>query len=308
MQLLVAKFSRPLGGFSNENLVCFTEAEEVLSLNVGENICRLRTGKGMSQGDLADALNVSRQSISKWETGGAVPELEKMVKLSVLFGVTLDELVTGTKPEYPETVTPESPPVQVIVENRGMPGRQVTGIVLLCMGFALALVFAVLGALLSGLIFALPLLACGIICLCTKKHPVLWCLWAVLLLADAYLRYATGLSWATVRWTFQWTPSDNYFSLFIAWCQLLCALALLAGTVWVLGRVPLEKTQKNMRLFIGGWMLFILLCLPFGSWIFQVGGRDLAWLVNLIGCLQDYLRLALLSELFTCLRRWNRYQ
>lgn len=277
-------------------------------MNVGENICRLRTGKGMSQGDLADALGVSRQSISKWETGGAVPELEKLVKLSALFGVTLDELVTGTKPDHPETVTPEAPPVQVIVEHRGMPGRQVAGIVLLCMGFALALVFTVLGSLLTGLIFASPLFACGIICLRAKKHPSLWCLWAVFLLADAYLRYATGLSWATVRWTFQWTPMDNYFRLFIAWCQLLCALALLTGTVWVLGREPLERTQKNMRLFVVGWVVFILLSLPFSGWIFQAGGLDLVWLVNLTGCLQDYLRLALLAGLLTCARQWSRNQ
>lgn len=306
MQPLVAKFSRPLGGFLSENLICFTQIGEVLSLNVGENICRLRAGKGMSQGDLADALGVSRQSISKWETGGAVPELEKLVKLSALFGVTLDELVTGTKPEHPEAGIPETPPVQVIVEHRGMTGRQVTGIVLLCMGFALTLVFAVMGSLLFGLLFASPLFVCGVICLKAKKHPVLWCLWALLLLVDAYLRYATGLSWATVRWTFQWTPRDNYFRLFIAWCQLLCALALLAGTVWVLGREPKERTQKSLRYFVGGWVLFILLCLPFSGWIFQAGGRDLAWLVDLTACIQDYIRLALLAGLFTYLRRWNR--
>lgn len=275
-------------------------------MNVGENICRLRTGKGMSQGDLADDLGVSRQSISKWETGGAVPELEKLVKLSVLFGVTLDELVTGEKPE--QVAASETPPVQIIVERRGMSGRQVAGIVLLCMGFALTLVFTVMGSLLAGLLFSSPLFACGIICLRVRKHPVLWCLWSGFLLVDAYLRYATGLSWATVRWTFQWTPSDNYFSLFIAWCQLLCALALLVGTVWVLGREPLERTQKDMRLFVGGWVIFILLCLPFSGWIFQADGRELIWLVDLTGYLQDYLRLTLLAGLFTGLRRWRRNQ
>lgn len=287
-------------------------------MNVGENICRLRTGRGMSQGDLADALGVSRQSISKWETGGAVPELEKLVKLSALFGVTLDELVTGEKPERPEqdaTVVTgvtgtaeatEGPPAQVIVERRGMPGRQAAGIVLLCMGFALTLVFAVMGAPLAGLVFSSPLWVCSIICFRAKKHPVLWCLWAVYLLVDVYLRYAAGLSWSTVRWTLQWTPQANYFRLFIAWCQLLCALALLAGTVWVLGREPLERTQKNLRLFVGGWVLFALLCLPLSGWIFQAGGLDLAWLSQLTGCLQDYLRLALLAGLLTCLRRWRR--
>ncbi len=41
-------------------------------MTLGENICRLRTEKGMSQGDLADLLEVSRQSVSKWETGGSL--------------------------------------------------------------------------------------------------------------------------------------------------------------------------------------------------------------------------------------------
>lgn len=45
-------------------------------MNLGENISRLRAARGMSQGDLAEALDVSRQSISKWETGGteAMPD------------------------------------------------------------------------------------------------------------------------------------------------------------------------------------------------------------------------------------------
>ena len=48
--------------------------------------------KNMSQSDLAEALEVPRQSISKWETDSSVPELDKLVRLSECFGVTLDEL------------------------------------------------------------------------------------------------------------------------------------------------------------------------------------------------------------------------
>ena len=276
-------------------------------MNVGETICRLRTARGMSQGDLAEALDVSRQSISKWETGGAVPELEKLVKLSALFEVSLDELVTGKKPEPMQAADSDAPPPQVIVERRGLPGRQAAGIVLLCMGFALTLVFAVMGGPLEGLVFSSPLWVCSIICFRAKKHPGLWCLWAVFLLVDAYLRYATGTAWTVVLWTLQWTARDNYFILFIGWCQLLCGLALIVGTVWRLDREPLERTRKGLRLFVGGWVLFALLCLPFSTWVLQAGGQRLVWLVRLVGCLQDYLRMALLAGLFTCLRRWRRW-
>ena len=58
-------------------------------MSLGERICKLRTEKNLSQGDLADALEVSRQSISKWETNGSVPDLDKLVKLSELFDISL---------------------------------------------------------------------------------------------------------------------------------------------------------------------------------------------------------------------------
>ena len=67
-------------------------------MNLGQRIYELRTQKNLSQGDLAEALDVSRQSISKWETGSSVPELDKLIKLSQLFGVTLDELILDKQP------------------------------------------------------------------------------------------------------------------------------------------------------------------------------------------------------------------
>ena len=67
-------------------------------MSLGSNISRLRAEKRLSQGDLADILNVSRQSVSKWETDGSVPDLDKLVKLSRVFDVTLDQLVTGEEP------------------------------------------------------------------------------------------------------------------------------------------------------------------------------------------------------------------
>ena len=64
-------------------------------MNLGETIYKLRTEKQLSQGDLAEMLEVSRQSISKWENNSAVPELEKLIRLSEIFEVSLDELVKG---------------------------------------------------------------------------------------------------------------------------------------------------------------------------------------------------------------------
>ena len=64
-------------------------------MKLGEKIYKLRNQHKMSQEDLAQRLNVSRQSISKWENNTSVPELEKLIQLSEVFQITLDELVKG---------------------------------------------------------------------------------------------------------------------------------------------------------------------------------------------------------------------
>lgn len=79
-------------------------------MNIGENIYNYRTEKSMSQTDLANALEVSRQSVSKWENNSAVPDLERIIKMSELFGVSLDELVFGKKPEIKKEVPAEVVP------------------------------------------------------------------------------------------------------------------------------------------------------------------------------------------------------
>ncbi len=62
-----------------------------------ENILALRRKAGLSQEQLAEQLEVTRQTISKWEGGHSVPDLEKLQAMCRVFGVTLDEL-TGTEP------------------------------------------------------------------------------------------------------------------------------------------------------------------------------------------------------------------
>ena len=65
--------------------------------------CRKRAG--LSHEALAEKLGVSRQAVSKWETGEAVPELSKLVLLAAAFGVTTDWLLSESEPE-PEPVEP----------------------------------------------------------------------------------------------------------------------------------------------------------------------------------------------------------
>lgn len=55
--------------------------------------------KGLSQEELGNKLNVSRQTISKWELGESTPELEKLISISDFFEISMDELVFGTLSE-----------------------------------------------------------------------------------------------------------------------------------------------------------------------------------------------------------------
>ena len=60
---------------------------------LADKIINLRKKCGWSQEDLADQLGISRQSVSKWESGMSIPDLEKIVKMSSLFGVSTDYLL-----------------------------------------------------------------------------------------------------------------------------------------------------------------------------------------------------------------------
>lgn len=67
----------------------------------------LRTKNNYTQTDIANYLNISRQSVSKWESGITTPDLENLVLLAELYNVSIDELLTrNTSPTIPET-TPD---------------------------------------------------------------------------------------------------------------------------------------------------------------------------------------------------------
>ncbi|MDE5990976.1 MAG: helix-turn-helix domain-containing protein [Clostridia bacterium] len=64
-------------------------------MTIGERIYELRRKNYVSQEELADFMQVSRQSVSKWETDQSYPELDKIAKLAKYFNVTTDYLLTG---------------------------------------------------------------------------------------------------------------------------------------------------------------------------------------------------------------------
>ncbi len=65
--------------------------------NLGERLFKLRRDKRLSQEEVADKLNVTRQTVSKWETDQSMPDFDKVVPLCELYGITTDELFIELK-------------------------------------------------------------------------------------------------------------------------------------------------------------------------------------------------------------------
>ena len=72
-------------------------------MKLAEKLFELRKEKGWSQEKLAEQINVSRQSISKWESGQVLPEIEKIIELSKIFQVTTDYLLLDENSEKTST-------------------------------------------------------------------------------------------------------------------------------------------------------------------------------------------------------------
>ena len=197
---------------------------------LSEKILHLRTQRGMSQEELAAALSVSRQSVSKWETGQSVPDLDKLIRLADLFGVTVDELVReGERPDPPR---PESQVIYVVKEKRGLTGTQKAGVCVEVLGGALSL----LGLLNLGvlLLIGVALLILGLPLLLAKKHPWIVLGWLAVGLSLLILNPCTSVApWGLIvglRYLYYYLtiPELHYSTmLFAAWIGIGRGLVVL---------------------------------------------------------------------------------
>lgn len=83
-------------------------------MNLSEKLSFLRKEKGLSQENLADEMNVSRQAVSKWESGNVMPSLDNLIYLSKLYGVTIDSLIDDSQDLPPEPTPPEPVPAEPV--------------------------------------------------------------------------------------------------------------------------------------------------------------------------------------------------
>ena len=99
-------------------------------MKLEEKLIQLRKRQGYTQLQLAEELNISRQAVSRWETGAAQPTIDNLKSLSRLYGISLDELLDDGW----ESRAPQTPPgVSPAEERQPLTGREMIlyGIILL---------------------------------------------------------------------------------------------------------------------------------------------------------------------------------
>ena len=107
-------------------------------MTMGEKILSLRKARGWSQEELADRVGVTRQAVSRWESGQAKPDADKIIAICDLFGVSADYLlrdISGRAEPSEEKLPPDS----------GFTARQLVGSVLLLVGVIALLALTALG-------------------------------------------------------------------------------------------------------------------------------------------------------------------
>lgn len=265
-------------------------------MTLGRKIAELRARHQMSQGDLAEKMNVSRQSVSKWETDTSVPDLDKLILLSDLFGISLDELARdgAQQDEQPQDEpTSAEPAAAPVVPPSGQTQRTI-GFILLAVG----LLGGLLALVLSGwlLVPAGVLIVYGVLCLTVKKHVGLLLGWLTFLPVKWALPRVTGTSMRTLFYPYYY-EHGMWIHLAVSAAMWVFLVALTAATV--------HRTKlRGYTALIVGWVIFWQFgaYLPFVFYEAPAGSemyRTLAWLALT-------LLIALLGFTIRALVVWQR--
>ncbi len=86
---------------------------------MGERLLKLRNQSSLTQEELAERLDVSRQSISKWELNKTLPDVDKLIQLSEMYQVSIDYLIKGEEAGEEEWKKEEDKVIETVDEDRG---------------------------------------------------------------------------------------------------------------------------------------------------------------------------------------------
>lgn len=214
-------------------------------MTLGQKIFELRNQQKMSQGDLAEKLNVSRQSISKWETDASIPELDKLIMLSDLFGITMDELVRDELPEKSadeEMKDTEKSSPETVVINKQMSTQKIIGFIFLGAGIICLPMLYLMGP--GALIFSAAFIFFSLICFFTGKYAGLIIAW--ILTAIAEIIFETGSAAGMIKLIMYYIPSYikgyNYFGWFETTISICLWIAVIILTILTIRAIKKRKT------------------------------------------------------------------
>jgi len=108
-------------------------------MELTQRLTQARKARGLSQAEAAEQLGVSRQAISRWETGTGLPTLDNLIQMGKLYQVSLDELVYGPEAVQPQEETAPEPEVQPeVTETVREPHRRRTALLASVLALAAA--------------------------------------------------------------------------------------------------------------------------------------------------------------------------
>ena len=262
-------------------------------MNLGEKLYQLRTSKGYSQDKLSEMLDVSRQSISKWENNLAVPELDKLVKLSEIFDISLDVLIKGE--EFKGETT---------VEKKYVADQKQKNIAYILFGFSallmiLGTIVASIVGLLFGFIISIPLIISAIIYLKFEKNAGLWSGWVLYIYFTSILLVMTGINTHTfINQLKNGLELNMQFG--VSFIQLMILIFLIVKTVLVLTK-NFESKKVNIKLILSIVLLVVTYIIDYvfhDSLFYKKilwNPNTRAWVISLINAIFDWVKTILFT-------------
>ena len=265
-------------------------------MTLGERISNLRKAKSLSQEDLASILNISRQAVYKWESDQSIPELDKLVAMSDIFDVSLDELVKGDKLQSEDNV--EGISNQVKTNDKHV----IIGVIFLGFGVLVSLTMNIV----YGLLFIVP----GLVCLLARKQVVLKCVWAAYIWFDYVMRFTTGIDASMISRTSQWTEQMNYVRLAIAWLMFILMIVMIVVTVRAMIKNQMRSDKDVIIIIASVILLLIVRFFPLGDIIKNIpskyiNSRFVFWLNHftaLLSLIKTWLVIIILGKLIPIIK------
>lgn len=201
--------------------------EEKLKENIAKNIASLRKKNGMTQAELADALNYSDKSVSKWERGDGIPDILVINKIAELFGVTVNDIISE----------------EIVIKKKGEKPHLTNRIIIPLLSVGLVfLVFSIVFGIMNIFEFNLPrtwlifILAIPVACIPLIVFAALW--W------DIPQRFicVTALVWSIVLFLGLAFESEKILSVIIT-AGIFQVLVIL----WFIMRYRSKKRKENQN-------------------------------------------------------------